>query len=96
MLGTYFFDIHPPLGKLTIALYSYLQGYRGGICSYQSNTMYSPQCQYIIPRQITAFFGSLVPLVVYGIGRELGLSRGGSFFAALLLVVDVMNVIEAR
>jgi hypothetical protein len=44
-----FADIHPPLGKLTIALYSHLRGYKAGICSYQSNTMYSPNCQYYIP-----------------------------------------------
>jgi dolichyl-phosphate-mannose--protein O-mannosyl transferase len=94
--GTYFFDIHPPLGKLTIAAYSHLMGYRAGICSFESNTMYSPRCQYLIPRQITAFFGSLVPIVVYGVAREMRLSRPGAFFAGLLLVVDVMNVIEAR
>lgn len=58
--------------------------------------MYSPDCQYYILRQITAFFGSLVPIVVYGIGRELGFSPAGSFFSALLLIVDVLNVMEAR
>ena len=42
-------DIHPPLGKLTISLYAHLRGYKAGICSYESNTMYGPHCQYWIP-----------------------------------------------
>ncbi len=47
-------------------------------------------------REITAFFGSLVPIVCFGVARELGLSHRGAFFAALLMITDVFNVIEAR
>jgi dolichyl-phosphate-mannose--protein O-mannosyl transferase len=94
--GTYFFDIHPPLGKLTMSLYAYLRGYKGGVCDYESNTMYAPECKYYILREITSFFGSFVPILVYGIAREVGCSRLTATFSALLLIVDVLNVMEAR
>jgi hypothetical protein len=30
----YFFDIHPPLGKLTMSLYAHLRGYKPNVCDY--------------------------------------------------------------
>lgn len=94
--GEYFFDIHPPLGKLTMAAYAYLTGYTKGVCSYKSNTMYGQECEYHKLRHIPAFFGSFVPILAYGVAREVGCSRIAATFAATLVLVDVLNVMEAR
>ena len=58
--------------------------------------MYAPNCKYYILRHIPAFFGSLTPIVMYGIAREVGASPVGAFFAALMIIVDIFNVMEAR
>jgi dolichyl-phosphate-mannose--protein O-mannosyl transferase len=61
-----------------------------------SNTMYPAGCQYYILREITAFFGSLQPLVMFALARQLGTSLPGATFAATLVIVDVFNVMESR
>jgi hypothetical protein len=60
--GTYVFDIHPPLGKITFAYLGFLIGYDNNLCQYDNiNDQYGPNCEYWKLRCISAFFGSLVP-----------------------------------
>ncbi len=72
----------------------HVAGYEHSICDYDSNTMYAANCQYYILRHVPAFFGSLLPPVMYGIARHVGASKIAAAFAALLIVVDIFNVME--
>jgi dolichyl-phosphate-mannose-protein mannosyltransferase len=60
--GSYVFDIHPPLGKMTFALVGWLTGYDQAACDYQDiGTVYDPEnCQYYILRGVSATFGCMV------------------------------------
>jgi dolichyl-phosphate-mannose-protein mannosyltransferase len=62
MRGSYVFDIHPPLGKMTFAGLGWLLGYDQATCNYQNiGTVYDPvHCQYYLLRGVSATFGSLV------------------------------------
>lgn len=52
--GKYFFDIHPPLGKLTLYWWSLLTGYQASECVYSPiNAHYSATCQFYKLRYLT-------------------------------------------
>jgi hypothetical protein len=51
MRGTYFFDIHPPLGKLVFYLTAKIVGYDPDKCDYGSiHTLYPEDCKFIYLR----------------------------------------------
>jgi dolichyl-phosphate-mannose-protein mannosyltransferase len=51
--GKYFFDIHPPLGKLTLLWVGKLTGYDADTCSYDSiHDVYADNCKYMILRNV--------------------------------------------
>ena len=52
-VSRYFFDIHPPLGKLTLLWLGYLFGYDPDQCDYKGILkLYGPECKYWILRRI--------------------------------------------
>ena len=52
--GHHYFDIHPPLGKLTFALAGKLLGYNASACAYPSiGAVYAPECNYILLRYVS-------------------------------------------
>lgn len=56
--GHYFFDIHPPLGKLTLMWVGWLFGYDNEVCSYSAiHDTYDPECKYYILRYIAGACG---------------------------------------
>jgi hypothetical protein len=60
-IGTYFFDIHPPLGKLTLLWLGNLLGYDAFHCDYwgdEAGLDYPPLCKFYILRWVT---GALLP-----------------------------------
>jgi dolichyl-phosphate-mannose--protein O-mannosyl transferase len=59
--GKYFFDIHPPLGKLTLLWVGQLTGYDATTCSYDSiHDVYADNCKYMILRNVAGAFARLV------------------------------------
>jgi hypothetical protein len=55
--GKYFFDIHPPLGKLTLLWVGQLTGYDATTCSYDSiHDVYADNCKYMILRNVAGAF----------------------------------------
>lgn len=89
------FDIHPWLGKLTIAFFAWLTGYRVTEHSYEVATKY-PSSGYVLARLPGALFGSFVVPVAYMISRELRLSQAGAILAALLALFDNLLLVESR
>jgi dolichyl-phosphate-mannose--protein O-mannosyl transferase len=91
------FDIHPPLGKLTLAGLGHLAGYRpvDGFGYEEIGKEYGSVLYYPL-REIAAVFGTVTVPLIYITSRELGVSWVGSLLAASLYCFDNLNIIESR
>jgi len=83
----YFFDIHPPLGKLMIAGFAKLFDFEPGFAFAEIGNKF-PDKQYLILRFLPNLAGSLLPLVIYLLLVEMGISRTASFFGGLFIVFE--------
>lgn len=92
--GEYYFDIHPPLGKLLIALGAKLGGYDNyvnnfGVFDFANiGEEFPSDLNYVSFRILPAIFGGLIPLVVFLFLDALKLPRKFAFFAGLSLVFE--------
>lgn len=95
--GHYFFDIHPPLGKLSLLWLGYLFGYDPSACEYKNiSDVYPPGCKFYILRRIAATFGCMLAPLTFSIARKLGVSTSAAFLAGCFAAFDMMNVLESR
>ncbi|MGJ5674272.1 MAG: dolichyl-phosphate-mannose--protein mannosyltransferase [Nostochopsis sp.] len=92
---TPFFDGHPPLGKLIIALGMWISD-RIPFWHNQVNGLTGtlrPAWSY---RWINALFGSFVPLVIAGIAYQLSFRRSFALLAGLFTACDGIFIVESR
>lgn len=95
--GATHFDIHPPLGKLTLAVFGYLVGYRPDPkFGYDSIGKEFGGVLYYPLREIAAIFGVVTVPLMYSTARNLGVSWVGSLLVAGLFCFDNLNIIESR
>lgn len=85
--GTYFFDVHPPLAKMLIALAGSLTGYDGGFDFKNVGQEYK-DVSFQGMRMFCASLGCGIPLFTYGIMLNLGFSLEAAILASLLLIFD--------
>jgi dolichyl-phosphate-mannose--protein O-mannosyl transferase len=93
--GRYFFDIHPPHAKLLIAGVAALGGYRGGQAFEELNqplTEVSPALLRLAP----ALAGTLVPLLLFLLMRQLGASIAAALLAGLAVLLDNGLLVQTR
>ncbi len=91
----YYFDIHPPLGKLLLAGFAAPLGYKP-TSSYDSiGTNYTDN-NYQLLRFLPTLAGALLPLIIFLLALEFGLSPLASLFAGLLTVFDNGLTTQAR
>lgn len=84
----FYFDVHPPLGKMLVGLTGLLAGYDGHF-EFKSGSTYPEEVPYVAMRVMTAMFGvAMVPLGWYT-AVELGLSRRACHLVALMVLCDV-------
>ena len=83
----YFFDIHPPLGKLAIAGFAKIFDFKPEFAFAEIGDKF-PDKQYLILRLLPNLTGSLLPLVIFLLLLEMGFSRIASFFGGLLIVLE--------
>jgi len=94
---TYFFDLHPPLGKLLIALSGYLVGYDGHyLFSNIGENYVEHQVPYIFLRSSCAFFGSLLAPLVYLIMIESGYSVYAATLSSVFVLFDNALISQSR
>lgn len=95
--GATHFDIHPPLGKLTLASFGWMVGYRPDPAfGYDEIGKDYGSVLYYPLREIAAWFGVVTVPLMYATARTLGVSWVGSFLCACLFCFDNLNIIESR
>ncbi|KAK9761043.1 Dolichyl-phosphate-mannose--protein mannosyltransferase 4 [Basidiobolus ranarum] len=86
--GEYYFDVHPPLGKMLLALAGWLSGYDGHFLFTKIGLNYNDNnVSYVPIRTFPAIFGSALVPLCYMITRELGLSPLSAVVAASLVLL---------
>lgn len=95
LTGEYFFDIHPPLGKLILSGAGYLSGFKPGFSFADIGSVF-PDKQYMALRFLPSLAGSFLPLVIYFVALNLGFSRRGSLLAGLFVAFENALVVQSR
>ncbi|TSC90789.1 MAG: glycosyl transferase family protein [Parcubacteria group bacterium Gr01-1014_2] len=93
--GEYFFDIHPPLGKLIIAGAAKISGFQPGF-SFQTIGQDYPDDSYKWLRFLPKLAGAFLPVVIFLIALALGLSQKSAFLAGLLIVFENSLLVQSR
>lgn len=92
--GAYYWDIHPPLGKLFFTFAGFVGGLKPGF-DFAESAFY-PDASFIFMRCLAAFFGVALIVLVYFFTKKLGGSRRIAFFASFLLIFDNALLVESR
>ncbi|RMD44166.1 hypothetical protein DV735_g953, partial [Chaetothyriales sp. CBS 134920] len=94
---TYFFDVHPPLGKLLFAFVGWLVGYDGDFKFENIGDSYiTNNVPYIAYRSLPALLGALTVPTVFLIMWESGYSLPACVLAAGLVLLDNSHIGQTR
>ncbi|XP_053700812.1 protein O-mannosyl-transferase 2 [Synchiropus splendidus] len=84
---TFFFDVHPPLGKMLIGLAGYLTGYDGTFPFLKPGDKYEHH-NYLGMRGFCAGLASFLPIFAFQIVLDLSQSLSAALITASLLIFD--------
>ncbi|MCJ1374456.1 hypothetical protein MMC20_005688 [Loxospora ochrophaea] len=94
---TYFFDVHPPFGKLLFALMGWLVGYDGHFLFDNIGDSYiDNKVPYVAFRAMPALLGSLTVPTVFLIMWESGYSLPATLVASALVLFDNAHIGQTR
>ncbi len=91
----YFFDIHPPLGKLIISGAAKMAGFEPGFSFGQIGEQF-PNATYKAMRLLPSIAGTLLPVVIFLLLLELKFSKGAAMTAGLLIAFDNALLVQSR
>lgn len=91
----YFFDIHPPLGKLIIAGFGKFFDFEPEF-SFATIGDKFPDKSYMALRFLPSVAGTLLPLVLFALALELGISRYGAFASGFLAAIENSLITQSR
>src|SRR3990167_8506056 len=83
----YYFDIHPPLGKLIIAGFAKLFDFKPEF-SFANIGESFPDNLYLALRFLPTLAGTFLPLIIFFLALELGFSRRGAFTAGMFAALE--------
>ncbi|KAG9226494.1 hypothetical protein CCMSSC00406_0005839 [Pleurotus cornucopiae] len=84
----FYFDVHPPLGKMLVGLAGLLSGYDGSF-EFKSGAEYPDTVPYVAMRVMLAMFGVLMVPLGWYTAVELGMSQWACHLVALMVLFDV-------
>ncbi|KAJ2893617.1 hypothetical protein MKZ38_008414 [Zalerion maritima] len=94
---TYFFDVHPPFGKLLFAFMGWLVGYDGHFHFENIGDSYiTNKVPYVAFRSMPALLGSMTVSIVFLIMWESGYSLPACVVAAGLVLLDNAHIGQTR
>src|SRR3989344_1934712 len=82
----YYFDIHPPLGKLVLAGFGKLFDFKPEFSFAEIGEKF-PDNKYMALRFLPILAGTLLPLVIFLLLLELNVSRMAAFFGGLFISI---------
>ncbi|XP_065058532.1 protein O-mannosyl-transferase 2-like isoform X2 [Rhopilema esculentum] len=85
--GTFFFDVHPPLGKMLLALSGWMSGYGGGFPFDKPGDLYGEE-KYVGMRVFCALMGGFCVPLAYLIVFELTKCLPAAIIAGCLVLFD--------
>lgn len=91
----FYFDVHPPLGKLLVGLSGYLARYDGNF-DFDSGHTFPENCNYVLMRCFNCFFGILCTPLAYKTALELGLSQWSVWFISLMVVFEMISLVLSK
>lgn len=93
--GEYFFDIHPPLGKLMIAGFAKAFDFKPEFNFAKIGEEF-PDKKYLVLRFLPVLAGTLLPLIIFLLVKELGMSNLAAFAGGLFVVFDNALLTQSR
>jgi len=93
--GEYYFDIHPPLGKLMIAGFAKIVDFKSEYNFTEIGKEF-PDKKYLALRFLPTIAGTLLPVIIFLLALQLGISKIGAFTAGLLVVFDNALLTQSR
>lgn len=84
---TFYFDVHPPLGKMLNAFAGLIAGFDGKF-EFKSGESYPPDVKYGVMRVWNGLFGALITPLAYMTGVHLRMSQTGATMLGLLTIFD--------
>ena len=86
----FYFDVHPPLGKMLVGLAGLLSGYNGHF-EFKSGERHPEDVPYVAMRVLMATFGVLMVPLAWYTSVELGLSWRACHVVALMVLFGASN-----
>ncbi|KAL2001601.1 hypothetical protein VTN02DRAFT_1556 [Thermoascus thermophilus] len=83
----FYFDVHPPLGKILVGLSGFLAGYNGSF-EFKSGEKYPEDVNYTFMRVFNAFFGVVCVPLAYYTARELNFRRATIWLVSLMVLFE--------
>ncbi|KAJ1338160.1 dolichyl-phosphate-mannose-protein mannosyltransferase [Microdochium nivale] len=83
----FFFDVHPPLGKILVGLSGVMAGYNGTF-EFKSGEKYPEELNYTFMRAFSAFWGILCIPLAYYTARELKFKRPAVWLVTLMVLCE--------
>jgi dolichyl-phosphate-mannose-protein mannosyltransferase len=94
--GNFFFDVHPPLGKLLLAFMGELSPHKPQEYMFHNIGEQYPDNSYIFLRFLPMLTGALLPIIIFLLCKELKFRDETAFLAGLLLIFDTSLLVESR
>ncbi|ORD93941.1 PMT1 [Enterospora canceri] len=88
LAGLFYFDVHPPLGKMITAFAGWLSNQHEANYDYEKYSEYPVNYDYALNRSLHAAVGSVVPVFGYLILRLFGLCKSKSLMGSMLFIFD--------